>query len=209
MPSNLLDRLVLRPMRPLLVLTLLTGVLYPLLVTGVAVSLWRDETLGSIVRIDGRAIGSRWIGQEFTDPGHFWGRPSSTRPRPYTAFDAAGPSGSSGSNLGPRTARFRELVRTRVDVLRAADAAAGVPGDAPIPVDLVTASASGLDPDISIAAARRQIARIAAVRAIPVAELERLIEGQVDRGPLAWLGAPVVNVLALNLELDARHLRRR
>ncbi len=175
-----------------LLLTALTGVLYPLTVTGVAQLVFPQAANGSLILQDGRPIGSMRIGQTFTDPGHFWGRPSATTPQPYNAL------ASSGSNLGPLNPALIEAVKARVEALRAAD-----PGQvAPVPVDLVTASASGLDPEISLAATRYQAGRIARVRGLPLAQVEALIEQQAIRPWLGVFGEPRVNVLALNLALD-------
>ncbi|MBZ8142166.1 potassium-transporting ATPase subunit C [Rubrivivax gelatinosus] len=184
-------------LRPALVLfaalSLLTGLAYPLLVTGVArVALpWQAE--GSVIEHQGRAVGSALIGQAFADPSHFWSRPSATAPMPYNAAN------SGGSNLGPSNPALADAVRARVAALRAAD-----PGnDAPVPVDLVTASASGLDPHISRAAADYQLARVARVRGLPQAELRALVERHSEGRLFGFLGEPRVNVLQLNLALDA------
>ncbi len=184
-------------LRPALVLfcalTLLTGVAYPLLVTGLARSLFPAQAAGSLVLRDGKPIGSSLIGQNFSDPKHFWGRPSATSPMAYNA------TSSSGSNLGPLNPALTDAIKGRIDALRAVD-----PGNtAPVPVDLVTASASGLDPHISPAAARYQVARVAKARGLPVERVQSLVEQQVE-GPL-WgvLGEPQVNVLRLNLALQA------
>jgi len=173
--------------------TLVTGVAYPALVTGVAQVLMPYQANGSlIVGGDGEVIGSGLIGQPFDEPGYFWSRPSATGPSPYNA------AASSGSNLGPTNPTLAEAVHARVEALRAAD-----PGnDAPIPVDLVTASGSGLDPDISPAAARYQVARIARVRGLPEARVHDLVEAHVESRVLGVLGEPHVNVLRLNLALD-------
>lgn len=183
-------------LRPCLVLftalSVITGVVYPVAVTGVAGTLFPKQAAGSLVEQDGKAVGSMLIGQNFSDPGHFWGRPSATAPQPYNG------SGSSGSNLGPLNPALTDAVKARVEALRAAD-----PGNtAPVPADLVTASASGLDPHISPEAARYQAARVARVRGLDAAKVESLIDAQVQRPALPFLGEPVVNVLALNLALD-------
>lgn len=182
--------------RPCLVLftalSAITGVVYPVAVTGVAGTLFPKQAAGSLVARDGQAVGSSLIGQNFSDPGHFWGRPSATAPQPYNG------SGSSGSNLGPLNPALTDAVKARVEALRAAD-----PGNtAPVPADLVTASASGLDPHISPEAARYQAARVARVRGVDTAQVRQLIDAQVQRPVLPFLGEPVVNVLALNLALD-------
>ncbi len=175
------------------VLTLLTGIAYPLVVTGVAQALFPAQAGGSLILRDGKPVGSALIGQNFSDPGHFWGRPSATSPMAYNA------AASSGSNQGPLNPALTDAVKGRVEALRAAD-----PGNtAPVPVDLVTASASGLDPHISPAAARYQITRVARARRLPVEQIEALVNQQV-KGPF-WglLGESRVNVLRLNLALDA------
>jgi potassium-transporting ATPase KdpC subunit len=182
--------------RPALVLfvllSLLTGIAYPLVVTGVAQAFPR-QAAGSLVEKDGKPVGSLLIGQSFSEPGHFWGRPSATSPMAYNA------GGSSGSNLGPTNPALLDAAKSRIAALRAAD-----PGNsAPVPVDLVTASASGLDPEISLAAARYQASRVARARAIPVERVEALIETHAQRPWLGFLGEPRVNVLRLNMALDA------
>jgi K+-transporting ATPase ATPase C chain len=179
-------------LRVLILLTLLTGVIYPLMLTGIAQFVFPAQANGSLIEENGQPVGSRLIGQPFDDPRYFWGRPSATSPFPYNA------ASSSGSNLGPSSAKLREIVRQRVAVLRAADPA----NSAPIPIDLVTASASGLDPHISVAAARYQVPRIARVRGIPEKVLFDLIDQHTDGRTLGFLGEPRVNVLALNLALD-------
>ena len=157
---------ILRPALVLFfVLTLLTGVAYPLVVTGAAQLLFPEQAAGSLILRDGKPVGSSLIGQNFTDPGHFWGRPSATGPMPYNA------SASGGSNLGPLNPALVDAVKGRIDALRAAD-----PGNAaPVPVDLVTASASGLDPHISPAAASYQAARVARVRELPLEKVQQLV----------------------------------
>ncbi|MBG6081946.1 K+-transporting ATPase ATPase C chain [Rubrivivax gelatinosus] len=182
-------------LRPALVLfaalSLITGLAYPLAVTGVARLAFPWQAEGSLVERDGRVVGSALIGQSFTDPGHFWSRPSATAPMPYNAANSA------GSNLGPTNPALADAVRARVAALRAAD-----PGnDAPVPVDLVTASASGLDPDISRAAAEYQAARVARVRGLPEARVRELVARQAEE-PSFGLGEARVNVLKLNLALD-------
>lgn len=182
-------------LRPALVLfaalSLVTGLAYPLAVTGVAQVAFPWQAEGSLVERDGRVVGSELIGQSFTDPGHFWSRPSATGPMPYNAANSA------GSNLGPSNPALADVVRARVAALRAAD-----PGNtAPVPVDLVTASASGLDPDISRAAAEYQAARVARVRGLAETEVRALIASQAEE-PAFGLGEARVNVLKLNLALD-------
>jgi potassium-transporting ATPase KdpC subunit len=191
---------ILRPALTLLALmTLLTGGVYPLLVTALTQVLFPMQAGGSLITQDGRQAGSRLIGQSFTDPGHFWGRPSATAPQPYNGL------ASGGSNLGPLNPALIDGIRSRIAALRAAD-----PGNqAPVPVDLVTASASGLDPDISVAAARYQAGRVARARGLPPAEVEHLITSRAQGRWLGFLGEPRVNVLALNLALDAGRSRGR
>jgi potassium-transporting ATPase KdpC subunit len=177
----------------LLVMTALTGIVYPLIVTGFAQLLFGHAANGSLVVRNGQTIGSTLLGQNFSDPKHFWGRPSGTAPRPYDAL------ASGGANLGPLNPALTDAVRTRIAALRAAD-----PGNQqPVPVDLVTASASGLDPDISVAAARYQVSRVARARGISDARLQALIAGHTEGRLLGILGEPRVNVLELNLALDA------
>lgn len=186
---------LLRPAASLLVLlTVLTGALYPLLVTGVAQALFPSQANGSLLERDGRVIGSSLIGQPFDDPRYFWGRPSATGAFPYDA------SASTGSNQGPLHPALEEAVRRRIESLRAADPGAF----RRVPVDLVTASGSGLDPHISIAAARYQVRRVARVRGLPERALVALVDEHVEARTLGVLGEPRVNVLALNLALDER-----
>jgi K+-transporting ATPase ATPase C chain len=187
---------LLRQMRPavvlLLLFTFLTGVIYPLAVTGLAWMLFPSAANGSLIVKDGRAIGSRLIGQPFDDPKDFWGRPSATSPFPYNA------ASSSGSNLGPLNPELAEAVKSRVEALRAIDPSE----QARIPVDLVTASASGLDPHISPAAAFYQVHRVAAARGLPDPDVNALIERHIEPRTLGVLGEPRVNVLLLNLALN-------
>jgi K+-transporting ATPase ATPase C chain len=183
--------------RPLLVLsvalTLLTGVAYPLVVTGAAQSLFPSQAAGSLIEVNGKPVGSALIGQNFTDPQYFWGRPSATAPLPYNA------SASGGSNQGPLNPALVDAVKGRVQALRAAD-----PGNtAPVPVDLVTASASGLDPHISPAAARYQAARVARLRGLPLEKVQALVDQHTQAPLLGLLGEPRVNVLQLNLAIHA------
>ena len=183
--------------RPTLVLfaalTLLVGLAYPLVVTGAAQALFPAQAAGSLVYQDGKPVGSALIGQNFSDPRHFWGRPSATSPMPYNA------AASSGSNQGPLNPALVDAVKARIEALRAAD-----PGNtAPVPIDLVTASASGLDPHISPAAARYQVTRVAKARGLPPERVAALVEQHVQGPWLPIVGEPVVNVLRLNLALDA------
>jgi K+-transporting ATPase ATPase C chain len=184
---------LLRPALSLfLLLSVLTGIVYPLAVTALGQLLFADAARGSIVTIDGKAVGSTLIGQQFTSPGYFWGRPSATGPYAYNG------AVSGGSNLGPLNPALTEAVQARIEALRAAD-----PGNTqPVPIDLVTASASGLDPDISLAAAHFQASRVARLRAMPSAQLDQLIESLAQRPWLGIFGEPRVNVLRLNLALD-------
>ena len=185
---------ILRPALVLfVVLTLITGVLYPLAVTGAAQAAFPSQAAGSLVVRDGKAIGSTLIGQAFNDPKHFWGRPSATAPDAYNA------AASGGSNQGPLNPALTDAVKARIAALRAAD-----PGNtAPVPVDLVTASASGLDPHITPAAARYQAARVARARNLPAEQVEQLVAQHTEGALWGLLGEPRVNVLSLNLALDA------
>lgn len=176
------------------VLTALTGVAYPLVVTGVSQAAFAHEAGGSLVTVNGQAVGSELIGQNFTDPKHFWGRPSATAPSPYNA------GASGGSNLGPLNPALAEAVKARIEALRAA-----APGNTqPVPVDLVSTSASGLDPHISVAAALYQAPRVARVRGLPPEAVQKLVEQHTEGQWLHFLGEPRVNVLKLNLALDAQ-----
>jgi K+-transporting ATPase ATPase C chain len=179
----------------LVVMTLATGIVYPLLVTGIAQGLFSHQANGSIVERDGKAVGSTLVGQPFSDPKYFWGRPSATAPMPYNA------GASSGSNQGPTNPALVDAVKSRIAALRAVDP----DNNAPVPVDLVTASASGLDPHISIAAANYQAARVAKLRSVPLDRMRALIDEHTERRQLGFLGEPVVNVLALNIALDTMH----
>ncbi len=188
----------LRPALTLFVaLSLLTGLAYPLAVTGVAQVAFAERANGSLILRDGQVVGSELIGQSFSDPKNFWSRPSATSPMPYHAASSA------GSNQGPANPALAEAVRARIAALRAAD-----PGQTtPVPVGLVTASASGLDPHISRAAADYQAPRVARERGLPEAEVYALIEAHTEGRLLGFLGEPRVNVLALNLAVDARLAR--
>jgi len=188
----------------LIVLTIITGVIYPLLITGIAQVIFPNQANGSLImNSSGSVVGSRLIGQEFsTNPAYFWGRISATSPIPYNA------AASSGSNLGPLNPALigsTGEVQTRIDALKAANSAVGVTNTPPIPVDLVTSSASGLDPQISPAAAQYQIARIAALRHTDAATIQALVDQNTVGRFLGLLGEPAVNVLQLNLALDAKY----
>jgi K+-transporting ATPase ATPase C chain len=187
-------RTVIRPALVLLgLLTLLTGFAYPLVVTGVAQAAFPKQANGSLVLRDGKVVGSALLGQPFSDPRYFWGRPSATSPVPYDG------RASSGSNLGPANPALVDAVKARVAALRAAD-----PGnDAPVPVDLVTASASGLDPHVSPAAAEYQVRRVARARHLDEARVRALVAAHTEQRTLGVLGERRVDVLALNLALDA------
>lgn len=185
---------LLRPAATLLLLfTLLTGVAYPLLVTGIAQAIFPAEANGSLVRADGRVLGSRLVGQAFEDPRYFAGRPSATGPHPYNG------AASTGSNLGPSNPALHDAVRARVAALRDATPSQS---EQPVPVDLVTASGSGLDPHVSPAAALHQVPRVARARGLPEARVEALVRQHVEGRTWGVLGEPRVNVLLLNLALD-------
>ncbi len=184
---------ILRPAIALfLVLTVITGIVYPLVVTGIAQVAFPDQAAGSLVLKDGKPIGSRLIGQSFSDPKHFWTRPSATSPQPYNGL------ASGGSNQGPLNPALTDAVKSRIEALRAADP----DNHAPVPVDLVTASASGLDPDISLAAAYYQAPRIARTRGLQLEAVKSLIAAHAEGKFLGFLGEARVNVLELNLALD-------
>lgn len=188
MTSHLRPALVL-----FLVLSLLTGLIYPLAVTGVAQIAFPHAANGSLIERGGKAVGSELIGQSFSDPRHFWSRPSATSPMPYNAAN------SGGSNQGPMHPALADAVQARIAAMRAAD-----PGNtAPVPVDLVTASASGLDPHISRAAADYQLARVAQARALPEGRVRQLIDQHTEQPLLGFIGEARVHVLRLNLALDA------
>ena len=183
--------------RPALVsfvlLTALTGVVYPLVVTGIVQRAFPDQAAGSLLLRDGKPVGSSLIGQHFGDPKYVWGRPSATGPMSYNA------SNSGGSNQGPLNPALLDAVRGRIAALRAAD-----PGNAAaVPVDLVTASGSGLDPHISVAAAQYQAARVARARGLPLPQVQQLITTHSEGRLLGVVGEPRINVLRLNLALDA------
>jgi K+-transporting ATPase ATPase C chain len=190
----------LRPAITMLVLlTLLTGLLYPLAVTALAQVIFPSQANGSLILRDGQPVGSALIGQPFDDPQYFWGRLSATGTFPYNAFNAENLTGSSGSNLGPTSQTMLDAAQARVDALNAAD-----PGNtAPIPVDLVTASGSGLDPHLSPAAALYQVPRVARARGLSEEAVRKLVAEHTEGRTFGILGEPRVNVLELNLALDA------
>jgi len=177
----------------LLLLTGLTGVIYPLIVTGIAQLVFPHQANGGLIMKDGKPVGSALIGQPFDDPKYFWGRPSATSPFPYNA------GASSGSNLGPTNPDLLKAVAVRAEMLKKAD-----PGKAaPVPVDLVTASGSGLDPQITPAAALYQIPRVAKARGVAEDRLRQLVAEHTQDRQFGILGEPGVNVLTLNLALDS------
>ncbi len=176
----------------ILIFTLLTGVIYPLVVTGVAQLVFPRQANGSLIVSNGQTVGSVLIGQQFDDPKYFWGRLSATGPFPYNA------AASSGSNLGPTNPALLDAVQARIAALKAADPT----NTQPIPVDLVTASGSGLDPNISVAAALYQVPRVARERNMSEADVRALVDQYTEGRQLGFLGEPRVNVLELNLALD-------
>ena len=177
----------------LVALTVITGIIYPLAVTGIARGVFPNKSSGSLITQNGKAVGSSLIGQPFTDPKYFWSRPSATSPEPYNA------AASSGSNLGPSNPTLLKDIQERIAALRAAD-----PGNTqPVPIDLVTASGSGLDPDISPAAAYYQAGRVARVRDLSLTDVDALIARFTEGRQLGLLGDPRVNVVQLNLALDS------
>ena len=184
---------LIRPALTLFVaLTVLTGLIYPALVTGIGQAAFPDQAQGSLVRRDGKVVGSALIGQNFASPGYFWGRPSATGPQPYNG------GASSGSNQGPLNPALVDAVKARVQALREAD-----PGNVqPVPADLVTASASGLDPHISPEAAQFQVARVARERHLEIAQVRELVLRHTEDRQWGIFGEPRVNVLELNLALD-------
>jgi K+-transporting ATPase ATPase C chain len=177
----------------ILLMTVLTGIVYPLLVTAISQVGMPERANGSLIARDGKPVGSALIGQPFGDPKHFWSRPSATSPYPYNA------SSSSGSNQGPTNPALTDAVAARIKALRDAD-----PGNtAPVPADLVTASGSGLDPHISPAAAEYQVARVARARKLDPQKVRALVAAATEGRQLGFFGEPRVNVLRLNLALDA------
>jgi K+-transporting ATPase ATPase C chain len=177
----------------LLIFTLLTGVIYPLVVTGIAQLVFPRQANGSLITANGKTVGSDLIGQQFDAPQYFWGRLSATGPYPYNA------AASSGSNLGPTNPALLDAVKSRIAALKAVDPT----NTQPIPVDLVTASGSGLDPNISVAAALFQVSRVAKIRGMTIAEVTALVNQYTQGRQFGFLGEPRVNVLDLNLALDA------
>jgi K+-transporting ATPase ATPase C chain len=187
---------MLKEIRPAIVsfvlLSAVTGIAYPLAVTGIAQGLMPDQANGSLIMKDGKAVGSGLIGQSFSDPKYFWSRPSATGPTPYNG------AVSSGSNLGPTNPALIDAVKGRVQALRDAD-----PGNtAPVPVDLVTASGSGLDPHISPAAAEYQVQRVGRLRGLDAGSVRELVKQNTEGRQFGVFGEPTVNVLKLNLALD-------
>ena len=177
----------------LLIFTVLTGLIYPLVITGIAQLVFPRQANGSLIVANGQTAGSSLIGQPFDDPRYFWSRLSATSPYPYNA------AASSGSNLGPTNPALLDEVKARIAALKAAD-----PGNTqPIPVDLVTSSGSGLDPDISVAAALYQLPRVARLRGLSETAVRSLVDQSTQGRVLGFLGEPRVNVLELNLALDA------
>jgi K+-transporting ATPase ATPase C chain len=182
----------------LALLTVITGLIYPLAVTGVAQLAFPSQANGSLITMKGKAVGSQLIGQQFGDPKYFWGRLSATSPFPYNAYDAQTLTGSSGSNYGPLNPALMQEVQARIAALKEADPT----NTATIPVDLVTSSGSGLDPDISVAAAFYQIHRVASARGLTDAQVKALVDRYTEGRQFGFLGEPRVNVLDLNLALD-------
>jgi len=179
-------------LRMLVVLSALTGIAYPYLVTGIAQLVFPHAANGSLIENGGKQVGSTLIGQPFDDPKYFWSRPSATSPQPYNAM------ASSGSNQGPRNPALADAVKDRIKALRDAD-----PGNtAPVPADLVTASGSGLDPEISVAAAQYQLTRVAKARGMPEDRVRQLVAENTTDRTFGILGEPRVNVLTLNLAMD-------
>jgi len=185
-------RMIRNTLMSLLLFTVITGFIYPLVVTGLAQLIFPDKTTGSIITKNGKAVGSALLGQQFEDPKYFWGRLSATTPYPYNG------GSSSGSNMGTNNPDLMKAVQARIQALREAD-----PGNtAKIPVDLVTASGSGLDPHISPAAAAYQVQRVAKLRSMDEAKVSALVAANTEGRQFGFLGESVVNVLKLNLALD-------
>lgn len=192
-PPQAIGSLVSKAVGMLAVLTLLTGVVYPLIVTAFAKAAFADQANGSLIVRDGKVVGSRLVGQPFEDPKYFWGRLSATTPAAYNAGSSA------ATNYGPTNEALTKAAKARVDALRAADPE----NAAPIPVDLVTASASGLDPHITPAAAIYQVKRVARARGLGEERVREVIVTHTEQRTLNLLGEPRVNVLSMNLALDA------
>jgi K+-transporting ATPase ATPase C chain len=187
---------LIRPAVSLLVLmTLLVGIVYPLVIAGAAKTAFPQQAAGSLIYQDGKLIGSTLIGQSFSDPKYFWGRPSATTPQPYNGL------ASSGSNLGPLNPALIDAVKANAKALHDADP----DNQQPVPVELVTASASGLDPEVSPAAAEYQAARVARTRHLELAQVEMLIRSHERERLWGFIGEPRINVLELNLALDRLH----
>lgn len=189
-------------LRPLLgifaLLVLITGVFYPITITGIAQLFFPYQANGSLIRVNGQVLGSELIGQDFSGPEYFWGRPSATSGHPYNAYDQTSLTGSSGSNLGPLSKELAENVEERINLLKSYD-----PENANlIPVDLVTTSASGLDPNISISAAYYQVPRIARERGLDESTVFSLVDQFTEARQFGILGEPSVNALLLNLALE-------
>jgi K+-transporting ATPase ATPase C chain len=174
-------------------LTVVTGILYPLVVTGIAQAFFRNQANGSMLKEEGKEVGSEFIGQPFDDPKYFWGRLSATPSFPYNA------ASSSGSNYGPLNPELRKAIQTRIDALKAVDPA----NNEPIPIDLVTYSASGLDPHISVAASNYQVSRVARYRGLSEETVVTLVNRFAEGRQFGILGEPRVNVLKLNIALDS------
>ncbi len=187
-----MTKMIRKALMALLLFTILTGFVYPMVVTGIAQAIFPSQANGSILNRDGKPVGSELIGQQFGEPGYFWGRPSATNPYAYNG------ASSSGSNLGPNNPELVKAVRSRVQTLHAADP----DNRSKVPVDLVTSSASGLDPEISPAAAEYQAERVATTRGVDVSTVRALIALQTRGRWLGLFGEPAVNVLELNLALD-------
>ncbi|MBD8898562.1 potassium-transporting ATPase subunit KdpC [Rhodanobacter sp. DHG33] len=187
-----MSKLLRNALTMLVLMTVITGIIYPLAVTGLAQTLFPSQANGSLIVKDGKPVGSMLIGQSFDDPKYFWGRPSSTTPQPNNGMS------SNGSNLGPTNPALTDAVKQRIGALRAAD-----PGNMkPVPVDLVTASASGLDPEISPAAADYQVARVAKARGMSESQVQTMVNMSTTGRQFGFLGESRVNVLKLNLALD-------
>ncbi len=174
-------------------LTVITGVLYPILITGISQAFIHHQANGSLIYRNGKAVGSSLIGQQFNDPEYLWGRPSATSPAPYNSASSA------ASNIGPSNPAFKEIIETRIRILKSADPR----NTNPIPVDLITSSASGLDPHISPAAAYYQIPRIARTRGIPEDAVMKIIQVNSSRRLFGCIGENVVNVVKVNLDLGS------